>query len=62
MVVIGGGVRDAWPLFIDSTRAEIKKRAFEVPAARTQIVPSKLGDDAGTVGAAAAALQKVKWD
>jgi glucokinase len=58
MVVIGGGVKDAWPLFIDSTRAEIRKRAFEVPAARTEIVPSKLGDDAGMVGAAAAALQK----
>ncbi len=59
MVVIGGGVKDAWPLFIDSTRAEIRKRAFEVPAARTEIVPSKLGDDAGMVGAAAAALQKL---
>jgi len=57
MVVIGGGVKDAWPLFIDSTRAEIRKRAFEVPAARTEIVPSKLGDDAGMVGVAAAALQ-----
>jgi glucokinase len=57
MVVIGGGVKDAWPLFIDSTRAEIRKRAFEVPAARTEIVPSKLGDDAGMVGAAAAAFQ-----
>jgi glucokinase len=61
MVVIGGGVKDAWPLFIDSTRTEIMKRAFEVPAARTQILPSKLGDDAGTVGAAATALQKAGW-
>jgi glucokinase len=62
MVVIGGGVRDAWPLFIDSMRTEIRRRAFEVPAARTQILPSKLGDDAGTVGAAAAALQTAGWD
>lgn len=62
MVVIGGGVKDGWPLFIDSTRAEIRKRAFEVPAARTEIVPSKLGDDAGMVGAAAAALQKAGWN
>jgi glucokinase len=58
MVVIGGGVKDAWPLFIDSARTEIKKRAFEVPASRTEIVPSKLGDDAGMIGAAAVALQK----
>lgn len=59
-VVIGGGVKDAWPLFIDSVREEVTRRAFEVPARRTQIVPSLLGDDAGMVGAAAAALQKIK--
>ena len=59
MVVIGGGVKDAWPLFIGTTKAEIRKRAFEVPAERTEIVPSRLGDDAGMVGAAAVALQKI---
>lgn len=58
MIVIGGGVRDAWPLFIGATHEEVMKRAFQVPAERTQIVPSLLGDDAGMVGAAAAALQK----
>ncbi|MGE5174142.1 MAG: ROK family protein [Betaproteobacteria bacterium] len=60
MIVIGGRVKEAWPLFIDATREEIRNRAFEVPAARTQIVPSKLGDDAGLVGAAAVALQKLR--
>jgi glucokinase len=59
MVVIGGGVKDAWDLFIDATRNEIKKRAFEYPAARTSILPSVLGDDAGMVGAAAVAFQMI---
>ena len=59
MIVIGGGVKDAWPLFIEATREEIKKRAFEYPAARTRIVPSVLGDDAGMIGAAALAFQKL---
>jgi len=59
MIVIGGGVKDAWPFFIEATRAEIKKRAFEYPAARTQIVTSVLGDDAGMIGAAALAFQKL---
>jgi glucokinase len=59
-IVIGGGVKDAWPLFIDATREEILKRAFEVPAKRTEIVPSKLGDDAGVVGAAAVAFELQK--
>ncbi|MEK6743902.1 MAG: ROK family protein [Nitrospirota bacterium] len=59
MIVIGGGVKDAWPLFIDATREEIKKRAFEYTAARTRIVSSLLGDDAGMIGAAALAFQKL---
>lgn len=59
MVVIGGGVKEAWDLFIDATRNEIKKRAFEYPAVRTRIVPSVLSDDAGMVGAAAVAFQMV---
>ena len=56
-IVLGGGVKEAWPLFIDATRAEIRKRAFAVPANRAELVPSQLGDDAGMVGAAAVALQ-----
>ena len=59
MVVIGGGVMDGWDLFIDATREEVRKRAFAYPAERTRIVPSLLGDDAGMVGAAAAALQRI---
>jgi glucokinase len=60
MIVIGGGVKDAWDLFIGATHEEIMKRAFQVPAERTEIVPSLLGDDAGMVGAAAGALQKIQ--
>ena len=56
-VVIGGGVKDAWPLFIDATREEVMRRAFEIPARRAEILPSLLGDDAGMVGAAAVALE-----
>jgi glucokinase len=59
MIVIGGGVKDAWQLFIDATREEVMRRAFRVPAERTQLVPSLLGDDAGMTGAAALALQKL---
>ncbi len=58
MVVIGGGVKDAWSLFIEEARAEIKRRAFAYPAERTRIVPSELGDDAGMIGAVAAARSR----
>jgi glucokinase len=60
MIVIGGGVKDAWDLFIGATHEEIMRRAFQVPAERTEIVPSLLGDDAGLIGAAAGALQKIQ--
>jgi glucokinase len=59
MVVIGGGVKAAWDLFIDATREEVRKRAFAYTAERTKIVPSMLGDEAGMVGAAAVAFQKI---
>ncbi len=59
MIVLGGGVKDAWQLFIDSTREEVMRRAFKVSAERTRIVPSILGDDAGMIGAAAFAMQKI---
>ncbi len=59
MIVLGGGVKDAWDLFIGATHEEIMRRAFQVPAERTRIVPSLLGDDAGMIGAAAGALQKI---
>lgn len=59
-IVIGGGVKDAWPLFIDAAQEEIAHRAFEVPAKRSSIVPSLLGDDAGVTGAAAVALRLIK--
>ncbi len=55
-IVIGGGVKDAWQLFIGASRDEVLLRAFEVPAKRAAIVPAELGDDAGMVGAAALAF------
>jgi glucokinase len=59
MIVLGGRVKDAWQLFIDAAREEVLRRAFLIPAQRTRIVPSLLGDDAGMIGAAAAALQRL---
>lgn len=57
-IVIGGGAAEGWDLFIDATRAEIKKRAFREPAERAKIVRASLGNDAGIVGAAFLAFQK----
>lgn len=57
-IVIGGGAAEGWDLFIDATKAEIRKRAFREPAERARIVRATLGSDAGIVGAAFLAFKK----
>ncbi len=52
LIVIGGGTAASWDLFIEHTREQIRKRAFRQPAERAKLVPAKLGDDAGIIGAA----------
>lgn len=59
MIVIGGGVKDAWSLFIEPLTSEVMRRAFEVPARRAAVLPAGLGGDAGIVGAAAVAMQSM---
>ncbi len=58
MIVIGGGVAAAWDLFAERTQAEVKKRAFPVPAARCRIVRAECRDDAGLLGAAKLAFDR----
>jgi glucokinase len=52
IVVIGGGMSAAWELIIGPVASEMKKRAFREPAERVKLIPAKLGDDAGILGAA----------
>jgi len=57
-VVIGGAMTfggNATPLgrrFLEAVRAEVRRRAFPVPAAKTKIQYAELGADAGFIGAA----------
>lgn len=52
MIVISGGLSDAWGLFIDKLLDEAKKRGLRAPMERVQIKKSTLGGDAGLLGAA----------
>lgn len=56
VIVIGGGVAEAWELFIGHVRDEIASRAYSEPAKRAKLVPAALGDDAGLLGAARVAF------
>lgn len=60
VVVLCGGVSAVGEPLFEPIRRTVKKRAFEVPAARARIVPSELGDDAGVIGAAGVALSRAK--
>lgn len=56
MIVIGGGVSQAWDMFIGSAKDELKKRGLRAPAERVRVVKSKLADDEGIIGASYLAL------
>ena len=51
-IVLGGGVVEAVPLIVEVARPIARREALPVPSAVVDIVESKLGDDAGIVGAA----------
>ena len=52
LFVIGGGVIKAGDLIFDPVRTEVARRAYKWSAGILRIVPAKLGDDAGIIGAA----------
>lgn len=54
-VIIGGGVAASFALLAPVIRSELHSRAFATAVARIKLLPSELGDNAGLMGAAAAA-------
>ena len=61
VIALGGAMtfgRDETDLgrrFLEEVRSEVRRRAFPVPAAKTEIAYATLGGDAGFIGAAACA-------
>ncbi len=52
VIVIGGGLANAWDLFIGKFESTLKKRTFKRPAERVKILRAELDDFAGVIGAA----------
>jgi len=59
-VVLCGGMIDAGEMLFKTVRDVVNANTFEVPAKRCQIVAAGLGTDAGVLGAAGCALDRVK--
>lgn len=55
-IVIGGGVAAAGELLLAPLRAELEDQLAELHWNSTELVPARFGNDAGLIGAAAAAL------
>ena len=60
MVVIGGGVSNAWDFFIEHLISEASKRALRGPFQTVKIERAKLEDDAGIFGASYLAFNAKK--
>lgn len=58
-VILAGGMAEAGDLLFETIRKSVLLNAFEVPAARAEIIPSALGPDSGAVGAAGCALLRL---
>lgn len=58
-VVIGGGIAQAGDLIFDSVRRTVEVNALYAPLQAVEIVAAALGDDAGVLGGAALALQRL---
>lgn len=60
MVVIGGGLSNAWNYFIEDTVNEVKKRGLRAPCESLKIERTALGDDAGIFGAGYLAIKSLE--
>lgn len=52
LIMLSGGVTEAWELFIGTAEAEIRQRAFAIPSRRVRIARAIWRDEAGLLGAA----------
>lgn len=57
LIIIGGGVENAGIILLDAVRQRIRECAVPEAAEKTRIVPSRLGEDAVPLGAAALVIQ-----
>jgi glucokinase len=59
VIVIGGGVANGWDLFANHMNQQVQQRAFPL-AQRVKIIAAERGDNAGLLGAARLAFDKLQ--
>ncbi|MCD6453054.1 MAG: ROK family protein, partial [Dehalococcoidales bacterium] len=58
MIIVGGGMAPMGDQMLNPARQLVRERAFPISARAVRIVPTKLGNDAGMLGAASFAFQQ----
>jgi glucokinase len=59
VIVIGGGAAAGWDLFMPHLQEQLEGRTYREPRLRAQLNRAQLGDDAGILGAAKLAFDKI---
>jgi glucokinase len=59
VIVIGGGAAAGWDLFMPQLQEQIENRTYREPRLRARLNKAVLGDDAGILGAAKLAFDKL---
>lgn len=57
-VVVGGGISEAGPFYLEHLREGVRRQMMDVCGAETEIVAAQLGNRAGSLGAAGLVLGK----
>ena len=60
VLILGGGIIEGFPMLLPAIKKGIKKNALSVAAASLKVVPAKLHNDSGAIGAASFAFHELK--
>ena len=61
-IILAGGLTGAWNIYVQEAIREASRRAFKDLFDAVKIIPSSLGDDAGTIGAACLVFSSISGD
>ena len=61
-IILTGGLTGAWNIYVQEAIKEASRRAFKDLFDSVKIIPSALGDDAGTIGAACLVFRNIAMD
>ncbi|MFH1093625.1 MAG: ROK family transcriptional regulator [Candidatus Omnitrophota bacterium] len=59
IVILGGGMERAGDLILEPVKRMVRRLAFEEPASMVRIIPSRLGENAVSLGAASLVIREI---